>query len=218
MKYLIFPIVGMLALSACSKTMTKQEMLVKRFEYNQEQVEETTDNIPKWFLELPMKEGFTYAVGTAETPDLQLTVDIAVLNAKTTLADSMNSRVRSQTKNFISKLGSDDVDASVVSEVEKATRNLVLDADVSGWQQKELDVQASGPQYRVYVLLEYSDSEANKIIMNRLRKDRILLSKIRSTKAFKDLDISAEKKHEADSIKSENNAKIELGIIGGDDD
>ena len=46
----------------------------------------------------------------------------------------------------------------------------------------------------------------------------ILLSKIRSTKAFKDLDISAEKKHEADSIKSENNAKIELGIIGGDDD
>jgi len=196
MKYLIFPIVGMLALSACSKTMTKQEMLVKRFEYNQEQVEETTDNIPKWFLELPMKEGFTYAVGTAETPDLQLTVDIAVLNAKTTLADSMNSRVRSQTKNFISKLGSDDVDASVVSEVEKATRNLVLDADVSGWQQKELDVQASGPQYRVYVLLEYSDVRASTFLHDRIKKDEALYTKIKSTKAFEELDEAVREQNE----------------------
>lgn len=200
MKYLLFPVVGALALSACSKTMTKQEMLIKRFEYNQEQVEETTDNIPKWFLDLPIKEGFTYAVGTAETPDLQLAVDIAVLNAKTTLADSMNSRVRSQTKNFISKLGSDDVDASVVSEVEKATRNLVLDADVSGWQQKELDVQSSGPQYRVYVLLEYSDVRASTFLHDRIKKDEALFTKIKSTKAFEELD---------DAVREQNELELE---------
>ena len=92
------------------------------------------------------------------------------------------------------------------------------DVDVGGYRVDKSTVKVNGKLYRSYVLLEYSDSEANKIIMNRLRKDRILLSKIRSTKAFKDLDISAEKKLEADSIKSENNAKIELGIIGGDDD
>ena len=200
MKYLLFPVVGALALSACSKTMTKQEMLIERFEYNQEQVEETTEDIPKWFLDLPIKEGFTYAVGTAETPDLQLAVDIAVLNAKTTLADSMNSRVRSQTKNFISKLGSDDVDASVVSEVEKATRNLVLDADVSGWQQKELDVQASGPQYRVYVLLEYSDVRASTFLHDRIKKDEALFTKIKSTKAFEELD---------DAVREQNELELE---------
>jgi len=200
MKYLLFPLVSALALSACSKTMTKQEMLVKRFEYNQEQVEKTTDDIPKWFLELPTKDGFTYAVGTAETPDLQLAVDIAVLNAKTTLADSMNSRVRSQTKNFISKLGTDDVDASVMTEVEKATRNLVLDADVSGWQQKELDVQASGPQYRAYVLLEYSDVRANTFLHDRLTKDKAIYSKIKSTKAFQELD---------DAIREQNEIELE---------
>ena len=200
MKYLLFPVVGALALSACSKTMTKQEMLIERFEYNQEQVEETTEDIPKWFLDLPIKEGFTYAVGTAETPDLQLAVDIAVLNAKTTLADSMNSRVRSQTKNFISKLGSDDVDASVVSEVEKATRNLVLDADVSGWQQKELDVQASGPQYRDYVLLEYSDVRASTFLHDRIKKDEALFTKIKSTKAFEELD---------DAVREQNELELE---------
>ena len=129
-----------------------------------------------------------------------MTVDIAVLNAKTTLADSMNSRVRSQTKNFISKLGSDDVDASVVSEVEKATRNLVLDADVSGWQQKELDVQASGPQYRVYVLLEYSDVRASTFLHDRIKKDEALFTKIKSTKAFEELD---------DAVREQNELELE---------
>jgi HSP20 family molecular chaperone IbpA len=196
MKYLIVPLLGAVVLTGCSKTVSKQEMLVKRFEYNQEQVEDTTDDIPKWFLNIPTEEGFTYAVGTAETPDLQLAVDIAVLNAKTTLADSMNSRVRSQTKSFISKLGSDDVDASVMSEVEKATRNVVLDADVSGWQQKELDIQASGPQYRAYVLLEYSDVRASTFLHDRLTKDNNLYTKIKSTKAFEELDEAVRQQNE----------------------
>lgn len=196
MKYLIVPLLGAVVLTGCSKTMSKQDMLVKRFEYNQEQVEDTTDDIPKWFLNIPTEEGFTYAVGTAETPDLQLSVDIAVLNAKTTLADSMNSRVRSQTKSFISKLGSDDVDASVMSEVEKATRNVVLDADVSGWQQKELDIQASGPQYRAYVLLEYSDVRASTFLHDRLTKDNNLYTKIKSTKAFEELDEAVRQQNE----------------------
>lgn len=196
MKYLIVPLLGAVVLTGCSKTMSKQEMLVKRFEYNQEQVEDTTDDIPKWFLNIPTEEGFMYAVGTAETPDLQLSVDIAVLNAKTTLADSMNSRVRSQTKSFISKLGSDDVDASVMSEIEKATRNVVLDADVSGWQQKELDIQASGPQYRAYVLLEYSDVRASTFLHDRLTKDNNLYTKIKSTKAFEELDEAVRQQNE----------------------
>jgi HSP20 family molecular chaperone IbpA len=196
MKYLIVPLLGAVVLTGCSKTMSKQDMLVKRFEYNQEQVEDTTDDIPKWFLNIPTEEGFMYAVGTAETPDLQLSVDIAVLNAKTTLADSMNSRVRSQTKSFISKLGSDDVDASVMSEIEKATRNVVLDADVSGWQQKELDIQASGPQYRAYVLLEYSDVRASTFLHDRLTKDNNLYTKIKSTKAFEELDEAVRQQNE----------------------
>jgi hypothetical protein len=69
-------------------------------------------------------------------------------------------------------------------------------------------VVANGTQYRAYVLLEYSDKEANKIIMNRLRKDRMLLSKIRSTKAWKELDESVNEQHNNDSQESLTNMEI----------
>jgi len=188
MKKIVLPMIGVLALSACGKTVTKEDVLVKRFEYNTKQVEKTSDDIPKWFLELPSKDSFTYSVGTAITPDLQLSIDLAVMNAKTTLADSMNSRLRSQTKSFISKLGSDDIDSSVINEVDKATRNIVLDADVSGWAQKEMEVQPSGTQYRVYVLLEYSEVKAQLALHKRLTNDKVLLNKIAASQAFQDLD------------------------------
>ena len=46
----------------------------------------------------------------------------------------------------------------------------------------------AGTQYRAFVLLEYSDVEAMKIMMNRLRKDRMIYSRIRSTKAWEELE------------------------------
>lgn len=175
--------------------------------YKSKVVNEQIEIIPDWFLKMPESENAIYSTGTAATTDLQLSVDLAVLNAKTTLADRINGRVRSQTKSFVAKIGSEET-ASVLSEVEKATKNIIADVDVAGYKVSETEVVSNGPKYRAYVLLEYSDKEANKIIMNRLRKDRMLLSKIRSTKAWKELDESVNEQHENDAIESENNMKV----------
>ena len=73
-----------------------------------------------------------------------------------------------------------------MSEVEKATKNIIADVDVIGYKVSESSVVANGTHSIVSMfILEYSDKEANKIIMNRLRKDRMFLSKIRSAKAGK---------------------------------
>jgi hypothetical protein len=204
-------------LGACSSTKTvetltnvpPQSIVAKEvYEYKAQAVVDQIDVMPEWFLKPPTSETSIYSVGTAVSPDLQLTVDIAVLNAKTTLADRINGRVRSQTKTFIAKIGSEETDTSILSEVEKATKNIISDVDVAGYKVSESSVVANGTQYRAYVLLEYSDKEANKIIMNRLRKDRILLSKIRSTKAWKELDESVNNQHEMDSEESLTNMEI----------
>jgi hypothetical protein len=53
--------------------------------------------------------------------------------------------------------------------------------------------------------LEYSDREASKIIFNRLRKDRLIYGRLRSTEAWKELDAevnSSEKKDEAQSLQN----------------
>ena len=67
---------------------------------------------------------------------------------------------------------------------------------------------SAGTQYRVYVLLEYSDLQAQKILLNRLRKDRILLSKISATNAYKELDAAVEKQNEQDAIENKTITEI----------
>jgi len=128
------------------------------------------------------------------------------------LADRINGKVRSQTKNFIAKVGSTDLDVATLNEVEKVTKNIIADVDVAGYAVSEAEVFPDGTQYRAFVLLEYNDLEANKIIVNRLRKDRLLYSKLRSNKAFKELDDAVDGVKEDESKQSEMNLILE-GLV-----
>ena len=189
--------VSLIALSACQTTQDSavpgtSKAVNVTYEYKRDRVKEQLDNIPDWFKKQPDESENIFSAGTAVTPDMQFSIDAAVLNAKVILADRINSRLRSQTKQFKAKVGSGDLDASVMSELERA------DTDVSGYHLKEVEVLQHGTQYRAFVLLEYSDAEARKILTNRLRKDRMLFDKIRATKAWRELDENANKQKQDD--------------------
>lgn len=187
------------ALAGCSdKVPPNTAMSEAEYKYRTAQVEEQIDSMPKWYTNIPKEEDAVYAVGTAKTPDLQLAVDIAVLSAKTTLADRVDSRIRSQLKTFKAKLGTSDFDSNVAEEFEQVTRNLVADADVAGYTIKENVIVQNGTQYRAYVLLEYKNEVANRVIQTRLAKNNALLSKFKSTKAWQELDANVEAQQEAE--------------------
>jgi len=82
--------------------------------YKSKVVNEQIEVMPDWFKKMPENETAIYSTGTAATTDLQLSIDLAVLNAKTTLADRINGRVRSQTKSFIAKIGNEETAVSNV--------------------------------------------------------------------------------------------------------
>ena len=200
-KLALIPLVGLIA--ACDKTTPDIAMSQHMFKYQADQVEKQIDEMPEWYTAIPKEDDAVYAVGTSQTPDLQLAVDIAVLSAKTTLADRVNSRLRSQMKIFKAKLGSTDFDSTVQNEFEQVTRNIIADADVAGYTIKESKIVPNGTQYRAYVLLEYKDAVANRVIKTRLMSNEGLYSKLRATVAFKELDnaVEAQKKQEADAAK-----------------
>ena len=213
-KLMLVSAVSVLALSACSATQDKAmpgttDQVNVTYEYKRDRVQEQIGNIPEWFKEQPEDSDNIFSAGTAVTPDLQFSIDAAVLNAKVILADRINSRMRSQAKQFKAKVGSGDLDASVISEFERAVKNITADTDVSGYHMAEVEVVPHGTQYRAFVLLEYSDSEARKILTNRLRKDEMLFNKLRATKAWKELDENAEKQNKQDDARR----KRELSVI-----
>lgn len=180
--------------------------------YKSEQVSKQITNIPDWYLNMPTDEEAIYSSGSAKAPDLQLAVDIAILNAKTVLADRINGKLSSMTKSFIAKIGSSDLDTSVLSEIEKVSKNVIAEVDVAGYSVTKSDVTQDGTQYRAYVLLEYSNEEAIKIMMNRMRKDRMVYSRLRSTEAWKELENQVDKTKDEEEAQSLNNIE---GVISG---
>jgi len=177
----------LIGLSACTN---KDAPILENgtVEYKTEQVVAGVNIVPDWFKEMPKHDRNIYSAGTATAPDIQLAIDVATLNAKTVLADRINGKLDSMTKSFVAKIGQSDIESSVLTEIETVTKNVIASVDVAGYTQIKLDVLPAGTQYRAFVLLEYSDLEATKIMMNRLRKDRMLYSRIRSTKAWEELE------------------------------
>ena len=214
MKYYgVSAIALMVGLGACAKNPNPLAVIdTPMIKYKTEKVEAAVKQMPKWFTKLPTEANKIYSVGASSSPDLQLSIDMATLNAKYTLADRINGKLDGMMKTFMTRLGTDeDISATTMSEVEKVTKNVIASVDVAGYNPKEVEVFPSGTQFRSFVLLEYSDTEARKIIMNRMMKDKLVYSKIKSTNAFKELEkevSSSKKEDEAKSISSMVTKKI----------
>ena len=212
--YGIGAIALMVGLGACAKNPDPTKMVnTPMVKYKTAKVKAAVSQVPSWYEKLPNKDNIIYSVGSSTSPDLQLSVDMATLNAKYTLADRINGKLDSMMKTFTSKIGSDDIDSSVLEEVEKVSKNVIASVDVAGYNPKEVEVYPSGTQYRAFVLLEYSDEEARKIIINRLRKDQMVYSKIKSTNAWKELEGEVDKSKSEDQSQSLANIEKELNNI-----
>ena len=195
-----------IGLSACQ---TNKESIMGRPEvvYKYSTVNQQIEKIPEWYLKIPSADETIYSSGSAKAPDLQLAVDIAIMNAKTTLADRINGKLDSMTKSFVAKIGSDDLDTSVLTEIEKTSKNVIASVDVAGYVVDKSDITQEGTQYRAYVLLAYNSEEATKIMMNRMKRDRMIYSRIRSTEAWKELEDEVNKSKDEDEAKSMENVE-----------
>ena len=187
MKIIIFVGIVCAVLAACTPppVETARAAWVRQ---KAEVVSRAVEDIPEWFS-TPREDETeaVFSVGTAIGPNLQLSYDRAILNAKRVLADRVDGLMSSKVKSFVAESGQNE-NKIFTAEAERVVTNFMAEVNVAGYALERTDIQASYGRYRVYVMLRYPLGEANDIMMLKLRRSVESDSQERAENAFRELE------------------------------
>ena len=164
-----------LTLANCSKTMTGKAKADKVYKVKQEaKIEDgrILNKVPQWFIDAQVEKGlitnrdaenYIYAVGSGESPDLQMAMDKAVLVAKASLADQLEGMLNKRSNYFITEDGKEG-NKRVASTIDQTTVNIIKDTKVRGYEEWHKAVfETPKNTYRVYIGLKFGVGDANRL-------------------------------------------------------
>jgi len=177
-------------------------------------VKKTAEDVPDWMLILPDDDEAFYSAGTAVSRDMQLAIDKANLAAKRNLADRIGGELSSQIKEFVVESGDIYSSDLVTVDIERVTRNIMARINVAGYIPDKMEVYPLGTMYRVYTLIAYPIGAHNDILVEQIRRNRALYAHVRSSVAFKELEIETNEKRERDLVDRDNNIEDVIESAG----
>ena len=142
---------------------------------------------PKWFTKLPKSKKILYAKGTALSGDMQLSIDKATLNARTSLSDQLNGHISANMKQFVKESGIDE-DTKMYSEMEKVVKSSVKETSTTGYSEYKSKTIGIGTKYRTYYVMQYPIGKANKILISQIQNNALLEGSVQASAAYKDLE------------------------------
>ena len=164
-----------LTLANCSKTMTGKVKADKVYKVKEEAKiadGRILNKVPQWFIDAQVEKGlitnrdaenFIYAVGSGESPDLQMAMDKAILVAKASLADQLEGMLNKRSNYFTTEHGKEG-NKKVASTIDQTTVNIIKDTKVRGYEEWHKAVfETPNNTYRVYIGLKFGVGDANRL-------------------------------------------------------
>lgn len=180
----IIALVGVVFLSACSSmTPGSPESLAKlqkdKMKAKEKALENTIDEMPKWYLKTPTSDYAVYAAGTGVSDDPQYSLDIAILRAKVMLADRLQGELSQKSKSI--KTNGSEINT-------QATQNVINGVNVAGYKIKHKVLELESGQVRAYVLLEYPINGTNDVLEYKATQEDKKFKDGLTEKALSDLE------------------------------
>lgn len=143
---------------------------------------------PAWFLSPPSDEAYLYATATTTSRDMQLAVQKTETQARTNLAQQIESQLENITKQFQEEVGLGD-DSELLQQFTSATRS-VSQQTLVGSKAEQTELMREGDVYRCYVLMRLPIGKANAKLLESIQANERLLTRFRSTATFEELNAS----------------------------
>ena len=197
MKYLfrVFVALGLLGILQACQTVAPDSPEAKSMaiQETEEATEQIVSDIPDWCMELPSSDFALYACGIGNSGSLTMARNRATLDAKRQLADSIDSQISSRMEDFLDSIGTSD-NEEIRQQSEIVTRNVTIEAQLTGYKQTKSESQNVGTKFQHYVLIEYPIGQANQALLNKIQQDEILSTQEAAEAAMAELEAEIEKK------------------------
>lgn len=171
-------------LSACS--VFKSDQQVQREEAKKE-VAKQIDQIPDWYTKPPKDKDALYERAVAKSRDMQMALNKATMLAKAQLAVTIKGEI-----NSLMRLHSDESgevsNATVSNNASVATSQEAILAKIVGAQEDKTQIFQDGDRYVAYVLLKYPLGDMNKLLMDQIRQNDAINSKVRADEAYEEIE------------------------------
>lgn len=147
---------------------------------------ETVKQIPDWFLQPPTDAEHLYASASATSRDMQIALQKAKATAQMDLAQQLGTRLGDLTRQFSEETGMAE-DSQLLSQFSSATKT-VTDQAMSGARVEKKELLPERQVYRAYLQMVLPIGQANQLLMDKIKNNQPLYTRLRASQAYADLD------------------------------
>ena len=112
-----------------------------------ETVKQTISKAPVWYTTPPVDITVIFQVASETSPDLQRSMDKAVMTAKSQLASKLGDRASQKIRDFATETGTVN-DEQIMRTIETTRQSVALDINVAGYVLEKSEVVQEGNRYR----------------------------------------------------------------------
>jgi len=146
---------------------------------------------PEWFP-IPVEDpSYIYGYASRSSKYLQLALDDARNAARFEIAIQIETKIRGLFERFRQEVGAEE-DAELLATTIAVSKEVVSEVPKEAKTTKQ-DLKREGSFHIAYVLMEMPIGEANAALMQKIKTNRNMYTRLRASQGFKELEAEVEK-------------------------
>ena len=154
----------------------------------------TVKNLPDWYMNTPVKDGYQYLAAEATSQSMQLAVDKARVAAVSNLSQMIKSEWNGYTKRVQEETGMGS-DSKLLDQFSTTQENVISNQlDNVRVKEKEIQVENSDGTriYRTFVLVEFDENAAQAKLLAQIKADQQLYDAIKAAELIEEMEQKVE--------------------------
>ena len=154
----------------------------------------TLKNVPDWYIDNPIKEGFIYEAADGTSQSMQLAVDKARVAAVTNLSQMIKSEWSGYTKRIQEETGMGS--ESKLLDQFSTTQENIISNQLENVKVVKREIQVENREgtkiYQAFVLVEFDEYAATARLLSKIKADQAIYEAIRAAELVEEMESKVE--------------------------